>query len=231
VSPSPDLSAVLERFHAEPYELESLGHYQRWAMPFFVQPANLINPHIDTALQLDVTQTRELYERDHAAVPGASFTAFLTWKLLATLDRHPAFNLRYAEGSWYLLRNPGLYIPVAIGGRERFCDFLLDDICGLDFPRFVARYRDGVDRAHRGHFQPISAVEFALSTFIGNLPGLRFTALTLHAVNHDVTKPFFYFGQRYTLDGRLLVPFAVKMHHSTGDLHLLDQLVQDFARA
>ncbi len=228
MSLSQDARALLERYRAEPYDLEPLGHYQRWAMSFFMQPANLLNPHVDTTLQLDVTRARELYEREFAGVPGASFSAFLTWRLLATLTDHPAFGLRCIDGSWYLLRNPGLYIPVAVGGRERFCDVLLEDVVGLDWTSFVDRYRAGIDAARSGRFTPVSDLQFALSTFIGSLPGLRFTGLTLHAVHHGTTKPFFYFGQRYALGDRLQVPFAVKLHHSTGDLYVLDLMVQDF---
>ncbi|NJK33026.1 MAG: hypothetical protein HC927_11780 [Deltaproteobacteria bacterium] len=233
---SPEANALLARYQAEPYSLEPLGAYERWALGFFVEPGNLLNPHLDTTLQLDVTDARARYEAEHASATGASFSAFLTWSLLDTLREHPAFNLRLVEGNWYLLRNPSLYFPVAVGGRQRFCDVLLDDVVGLAWSEFAARYRAGVERAMQGSFAPVSDLEFLLSTFVGNLPGLRFTGLTLHSVVHAHTKPFFYFGRRYYSAGgsaageRLLVPFAAKLHHATSDLYVLDRLIQDLAR-
>lgn len=224
------LLPLLERYRAEPYELQGLGAYERWALPFFQDPGNSPNPYLDITLQLEVTAARALYERSYAAEPGASFTAFLTWKLLHTLKEHTAFNLRCVEGTWYLLRNPPLFFPIAVGGKERFAEALIEGVYGMEWPAFMAAWRQAVDEARAGQGRLIRQGEFMLSVFIGNVPGLRFTGLTLHSPKPDMSKPFFYFGQRYTQEGRLRVPFAAKVHHSSGDLYVLDLLVQDFLR-
>ena len=64
---------------------------------------------------------------------------------------------------------------------------------------------------------------------IGNLPNLQFTGLNLHwRQSHISAAPWFYFGKRYWQNDKLLIPFAVKLHHSCNDPFVLNLLMEDF---
>ncbi|WLT39993.1 hypothetical protein NON20_05845 [Synechocystis sp. B12] len=41
-------------------------------------------------------------------------------------------------------------------------------------------------------------------------------------------QPWFYFGQRYWQDGKLLIPLCFKIHHANADPFVLDQLISQF---
>ncbi len=222
------LQALLQRYQAEPYAPSPQSAYEQWALSFFRDPHRVPNPYLDLTLQLDVSGARAHYERGPAQAPGASFTAFLYWQLLATLAHHPAFDLRCVEERWYRLRNPPLFFPVAVGGPQRFTEVLLEDVRGRGWREFASQYRSAVDGARGGECWQVSAEHFVVSTFIGNLPGLRFSSLVLHTPDPAHGVPFFYFGQRYTEGGRMLVPFAAKLHHANADPYVLEQLVRDF---
>lgn len=55
---------------------------------------------------------------------------------------------------------------------------------------------------------------FCHAHFMGNLPNLRFSGLTLHwRADQTLGQRSFYFGQRYDEGVRKLIPLAVRMHH------------------
>jgi len=65
---------------------------------------------------------------------------------------------------------------------------------------------------------------------MGNLPYLRFSALTLHwRPDQMVGQSYFYFGQRYPQEDRLMIPLAAKLHHACTDPLMLNELLSDFA--
>lgn len=222
------LQELLQRYQAEPYEPSPQSSYEKWALSFFRDTRRVLNPYIDITLQLDVSEARSFYERGHADAPGASFTAFLYWKLLSTLSHHPAFDLRCVEDRWYQLRNPPLFFPVAVGGPQRFAEVLIENVRGMEWREFVEQYRTAVDRARGGHSLKVSAEHFVVSTLIGNLPGLRFSGLSFSTPDPAHGVHGFYFGQRYTEGERVLVPFAAMLHHANADPYVLEQLVRDF---
>jgi len=204
-----------------------------WALEFF-SDSSLQNPHVDVTLQLDVTQAWARYEAAPQHPPPESFFSFLLWHLAQTLARHPSFNLRKIDGTWYRLGNPPIFIPVAVGGDARFQSLVLDDVYRQDFATFSAVYRERLAQARaprQGEGEAEASDVFRYAHFIGNLPNLRFTGLTLHwRPEQMVGQSFFYFGQRYTEGGRMLIPLSVRLHHSCTDPFVLNQLIEDFSR-
>lgn len=221
---------ALKRYGAQRVDTEALTGYPRWAQGFFVDPERVPNPYLDLTLQQDITEGAAHYRTHYAAVLGASLTAYLSWCLMRTLQRHPAFRLRFVEGTWYELARPPLIFPVAVGGAQRFTEVLIEDAAPLSFTDFAQAYRSGIDSGLSGKGYLIESERFSLAQFIGNLPKLRFSALTLHHTQPACAAPIFYFGQRYPEADRLLMPLASKLHHGNTDPFVLEALLSDFNR-
>jgi chloramphenicol O-acetyltransferase len=222
-------------YQPEPIDPATLAGWLGWSLPFFSAPV-LQNPHIDLTLQLDVTDAFARYQHDQrdsvAGTKPVSFFAFLVWHLAQTLAQHPSFNLRCVDGQWLRLRNPPIFIPVAVGGELRFRDLVLENVYQQDYPAFLANYRTllALARSPEGA-PPLASDAFCLAHFMGNLPNLRFSGLTLHwRADQMIGQSSFYFGQRYDEGGRKLIPLAVRMHHSCTDPFVLNELIADFQR-
>ena len=228
-------ASVPASYQAEPVDPALLAGWLDWSLPFFSAPV-LQNPHVDLTLQLDVTAAFAQYQRDKASAasgtPAVSFFAFLVWHLAQTLAQHPSFNLRCIDGVWVQLRNPPIFIPVAVGGAARFRDLVLENVYQQDYPTFVAHYRQQLALARSPEGVPPSASSaFCHAHLMGNLPDLRFSGLTLHwRADQMIGQSSFYFGQRYDQGDRTLIPLAVRMHHSCTDPFVLNQLMADFNR-
>jgi chloramphenicol O-acetyltransferase type A len=222
-------SPIPARYLPEPVDPAALPGWLGWSLPYFSEPVAQ-NPHVDLSLQLDVTAAYARY-RSAPEAEQLSFFAFLVWHLAQTLARHPSFNLRCVDGQWYRLGNPPIFIPVAVGGDARFKSLILEDVVQQDYPNFLAQYQARLARARSldQPDEPDAGNAFNYAHFMGNLPNLRFTGLTLHwRQDQMIGQSSFYFGQRYDEGAAKLIPLAVKMHHSCTDPFVLDQLLADF---
>ena len=222
---------IPESYLPERIDPATLPGWLGWSLPFFSEPV-LQNPHIDLTLQLDVSTAFAQYQGLSQDSEQASFFAFLVWHLAQTLAQHPSFNLRRVNGDWYVLRNPPIFIPVAVGGDVRFRDLVLENVYQQDWPTFLANYQEllALARSPEG-LPPCASEAYCLAHFMGNLPHLRFSGLTLHwRADQALGQSSFYFGQRYEEGGRMLIPLAVRMHHSCTDPFVLNALIADFQR-
>ncbi len=222
---------IPESYLPQPIDPASLPGWLGWSLPFFSEPV-LQNPHIDLTLQLDVSNAFTQYQGLSQDSEQASFFAFLVWHLAQTLAQHPSFNLRRVNGDWYVLHNPPIFIPVAVGGDVRFRDLVLENAYQQDLPTFLENYQNlrALARSPAG-LPPCASETYCLAHFMGNLPHLRFSGLTLHwRADQSLGQSSFYFGQRYTEGGRTLIPLAVRMHHSCTDPFVLNGLIADFQR-
>lgn len=230
--------SIPESYLPEPIEPAMLTGWLGWSLKFFSEPV-LQNPHIDLSLQLDVTNAFSQYRNPSSPeVEQVSFFAFMIWHLAQTLARHPSFNLRCVNGDWFVLRNPPIFVPVAVGGDVRFRDLVLENVYQQDYPTFLKNYRQqlALARSSEGVPSPASdtpstSTAFCFAHFMGNLPNLRFSGLTLHwRADQMIGQSSFYFGQRYHDGTRTMIPLAVKMHHGCTDAFVLNALIDDFNR-
>ena len=222
---------IPERYKPEQVDPEQLGSWLSWSLGFFTEPV-LQNPYLDVTLQQDVTAAYAAYQTSKDELAGqGTFFAYLVWHLAQTLAAHPSMNLRRIDGQWYLLRNPPLFIPVAVGGEERFRGMVLDDVYQQSYPDFVDNYARQLQQARQPEIRQNDTSEvFRHAQFVGNLPYLRFSGLTLHwRPDQMVGQSYFYFGQRYQQGDRLLIPLAAKLHHACTDPLMLNELLSDFA--
>ncbi|MBS1187740.1 MAG: hypothetical protein H6R04_1758 [Burkholderiaceae bacterium] len=224
------MPSIPERYHPERLDPASFPGWLGWSLKFFSEPV-LQNPHFDLTLQLDVTHAFSQYQMQPSPeAQRGSFFAFLVWHLAQTLARYPSFNLRCINGEWYRLHNPPIFIPVAVGGDVRFSELVLEDVYQQDYPAFLANYQNRLALARSPANTPQTASEtICYAHFMGNLPNLRFTALSPHwRPDQMIGQSSFYFGQRYDDQERKLIPLAIRMHHSCTDPFVLDQLLTDF---
>jgi len=117
-------------------ESEKEGYFN-WSLDFFTDRAIAQVPCVDLTIQLDVTKAYQLYQSQSQT--KATFFSFLIWHLLQTLKTHLSFNLRQVEDQWYILDNPPVMIPVAVGGKERFWEMVLVDSYNQSYSEFINR--------------------------------------------------------------------------------------------
>lgn len=224
-----DLS-VLEAWGCRPLTAEERSAYHTWSFDFFTDSKILQDPFVDMTLQLDVTDAYVTYKAQ--PVPELTFFSFLIWHLTRAVQNHLGFKVRKIKGSWCVLENAPIVVPVAIGGEQRFCELLLQNVKNQNLAEFALQYREQLNAGRSGCLQRMSSDTFLSACFIGNLPNLQFTALNLHWRKGEIEcQPYFYFGQRYQLGDRLMMPLAVKLHHACTDPYLLNALITDFRQA
>jgi chloramphenicol O-acetyltransferase len=206
---------------------EEKAGYLDWSLDFFTDDRLLQIPYIDLTLQLDVTNAYGVYQRHRNGM--GSFFAFLLWHWMQCLQNHREFRLRHYNQQWYVLDNPPAMVSVAIGGKERFSEMLLENVVQLSYKEFSQLYSEKLAQIRAGHYQRAEYDTFCLACIFGNLPNLKFTALSVHYRRETIQgQPWFYFGQRYWQDGKLLIPLCFKIHHANTDPLVLDQAINQF---
>ena len=137
--------------------------------------------------------------------------------------------MRWINNAWYRLHNPPIFIPVAVGGSARFSEMLLENVYQQDYPTFLSQYLEQLQAARQPDSRPqITSAEIQYAHFMGNLPYLRFTGLTLHwRPDQMIGQSYFYVGQRYRQADQLLIPLAAKLHHACTDPLVLNGMLAD----
>jgi chloramphenicol O-acetyltransferase type A len=223
-------STLHSLFAARPLAESEKSTYLRWALDFFTDESVAQDPFVDITLQLDVSQAFEKYqELKKGSVGATSFFSFLLWNLAQTLQNHLCFKMRKINGEWVVLENAPIVTPVAVGGDLRFSEMLLCNVSQMEFIDFSQYYQELLAQAKQGILERMDPQTFLISCFVGNLPNLQFSSLQLHSRLSSIqAQPSFYFGKRYEQNGKILIPFAAKLHHACTDPYILDLMIQDF---
>ncbi|MBE9174344.1 hypothetical protein IQ225_01600 [Synechocystis salina LEGE 06155] len=219
--------AIPPRYQPRLLTAEEREGYLDWSLDFFTDDRLLQIPYIDLTLQLDVTNAYGVYQRQRNGM--GSFFAFLLWHWMHCLQGQWEFRLRYDNQQWYVLDNPPAMVSVAIGGKQRFSEMLLENVVQLSYKEFSELYSEKLAQIRAGYYQRAEYDTFCLACIFGNLPNLRFTALSVHYRRETIQgQPWFYFGQRYQHHDRLLIPLCFKIHHANTDPLVLDQAISQF---
>lgn len=222
-------AAYLAAWGCRPLTDQERAGYLDWSLDFFTDRTVEQDPFIDITLQLDVTEAHARYRQ--LALPELTFFSYLIWHLAGALQGQLSFKLRKIEGEWCVLENAPIVVPVAIGGQMRFCELLLENVSQQSLAEFAGQYRRQLEAARAGQVPRMGPLTFLAACLMGNLPQLQFTALKLHWRKGDIQgQPNFYFGQRYTQDGRLMIPLAAKLHHACTDPFVLNRVIDEFRR-
>ncbi|MBP0020395.1 MAG: hypothetical protein J7647_22935 [Cyanobacteria bacterium SBLK] len=218
-----------ERYEVVPLKLdEQIGDYQSWALDYFTNPTLAPVPYIDITVQLDISSAVKTWQENLSRSKG-TLTAWLIWNLLQSLKEFSCFQWRYINNQWFEVQNPPLFSPIAVARADRFVNLVLEHPFKMTWQEFAGTWVDLKQRIQlEGSFKTQDTSAFGFSQFIGNLPNLNFTSLTLHQPA-SFCQNFFYFGARHCdpLDITLM-PLAAKIHHSSCDPYMLDLLLKNY---
>jgi chloramphenicol O-acetyltransferase type A len=220
---------LFERYEVIPLvKTELAGKYQPWALDYFTNPELVPVPYVDITVQLDISIAVAIWQEKLSKGEG-TFTAWLTWNLIQSLKEFACFQWRYIDGQWFEVQNPPLFSPIAIDRADRFVNLVLDNPVKMTWPEFAQTWIELKQAIQSGTtFEKTDAAVFGFSHFIGNLPHLHFTSLSLHQ-SDSFCQHFFYFGaRRCDPQGVTLMPLAAKLHHSSGDPYVFDLLLKNY---
>jgi chloramphenicol O-acetyltransferase len=219
---------LLFEYSGQELDLDRLSDYDRASMTYFTDPEVVRQPRLHVTISLDVTRAHHAFI--DLARPGDTFTGYLTWGLLATIRLHPYLSWRYIQGVWYSFDDLPLFIPIATGiSGNRLASVLLEHIGVTDWEGFSHRYKSAIEKSRCSWSNPfVDQLHWSVYHFIGNLPGIQFTSLTVHESGFETARPIFYLGHRYEDRGNLFVPFTVQFNHATFDPVLLEKFIADF---
>ncbi|ANQ51401.1 hypothetical protein MY04_4057 [Flammeovirga sp. MY04] len=228
-----EIQELLDRFGGKKIDKASLSSYEQWSVDFFHQKDIVREPNLQMTLQLDITEGYTYYQDQLKEKDGASFTAYLMWCLVKTMDKHPYFRYRKLGNEWYIFDNLPTFSPIAVGGDKRFSEIMVEDPINSTIEEYFVNYRRGVDKAFStdGDFEPLPPLVWASAHFIGNLPNLQFTSFQLHQSALDSARPYFYFGKRYQKHTQMLIPISITFDHSNLDPFVLSAFMEDFDKA
>ena len=202
--------------------------FQRWALDFFRDATNMTSPYLDITIQCDITAAAKTYEIQGRNSSKTTLTSWLVWNWIQALKAFPSFQLRCIENQWYKVNNPPLFTPIATNNNDRFVNLIIENAFKMTWDVFSTTWAELKEAIFAGmKFTADHPMTFGCSQFIGNLPKMQFTQLTMHEPK-SYCQAYFYFGSRYQQGDRLFMPLAAKIHHSTSDPHLLQQLFDEF---
>ena len=220
---------LFERYEVIPLKLdEHVGEYQAWALDYFTNPDLVPVPYIDITVQIDISPAVTTWQEKLSRLKG-TLTAWLTWNLLQSLKEFSCFQWRYINDQWFEVENPPLFCPIAVDRADRFVNLVLEHPFQMTWQEFAEAWIDLKQRMQQeGSFKIKDTSVFGLAQFIGNLPNLHFTSLTLHQPA-SFCQHYFYFGARKRdAQGSTMMPLAAKLHHSSCDPYIFDLLLENY---
>jgi chloramphenicol O-acetyltransferase type A len=223
-----DIKELLTRYDGSPIDIEQLSDYEQSIMKFFHDRKYIDNPHIQMTLQFDITEGDRVYRKAFATHPDASLTAYLTWRLLQTVNNYPALNYRHIDGQWYKFNNLPLFFNVARKDNTRLQDVVIENATKMNWPEFCSTYRNAVNNAMNSTTPFVPNPLYNLATVICNLPNIAFTQFGIHHLRTWLSRPAFYFGRRHRHNEKILIPLFVQLDHSNGDPTLLDMVLKEY---
>lgn len=212
-------------------DLKSLSDYDRASMTYFTDHETTRQPRLNISFPLDVTRIHDTFEKMPKI--NGTFTGYLTWGLLAAMRLHPHLSWRFMNGMWYAFDDLPLFIPVATSSPgNRFVSVTLKHVAAAaNWVSFSKIYNSAIAKARQNWSNPFGdQLHWSNYHFIGNLPDIQFTSLTLHESGIETARPIFYFGRRYENQDSLFVPFAIQFHHATFDPVRISNFITDFNR-
>ncbi|GAL20382.1 hypothetical protein JCM19235_3384 [Vibrio maritimus] len=205
--------------------------YEKWSLSFFHDKEIISDPMLEMTIHLDITSILQNFRQYQSRSFDASFNAFLIWCLVKSASNQKEFRYRKIEGNWFLFEHLPVYIPIAIGGDARFGNMNLQPPTKMSLKQFLSHYREELNTILEGKSRPFEVEDsklWGLSWFVGNLPNIDFSSLSLHKSNIPSGRPLFYFGKRKEVEGKVTIPMFISFDHSNLDPLLVSQFVSDF---
>ncbi|HAC64581.1 MAG TPA: hypothetical protein DCF68_13860 [Cyanothece sp. UBA12306] len=222
---------LFEKYEVIPLRItEICDSYQRWSLDYFTNQEVVPVPYIDITIQLDISLACKIWNNQLSSGKG-TLTAWLMWNLMQSLKEFSCFQWRYINGEWFEVQNPPLFTPIALDRGDRFVNLVIENSFKLTWDEFATNWTNLKQEVQlKGIFEVNDSNRFGFSQFIGNLPRLHFTSLSLHQAN-SFCQNFFYFGERRSSsDGVTIMPMAAKLHHSSSDPYVFELLLKNYLK-
>jgi chloramphenicol O-acetyltransferase type A len=172
---------IHDKYQPRFLDCEAKEGHLNWSLNFFTDLGTIQSPYVDITIQLDVTDAYKFYKLD--MTEGETFFCFLIWNLIQTLKNHICFNLRFFQNQWFILDNPPVMVPVAVGGKQRFWEILRENVSQIGYQEFVTQYRHKLDEARIERGKRVRSEDFVTFLFFRKFtqPSVYWIDLTLAA--------------------------------------------------
>lgn len=165
---------------------------------------------------LDMAAAYERYERHFQNEKGATFTLYLIWTLLNSMQSIPGFNYRFINGKWYEFENLPLFTTIA-NTRGELNNALLENVNGCSWQSMCEQYNNirlALDHSADTTTYPYPI--YCLATHITNSKLRIFsTAMPTPTKELDVFRPMFVLGGRKKANGELEMSITIKAPHAS----------------
>lgn len=224
------LIIVLNKFEGKPVEASSLTNFQKFSVPFFTNPEKVSHPHVSFTTQLNISDMCAIYNEHYKNIPGATFTAYLKWNLIKSMQGTP-LTWRYINNQWYEFKNLPLEISVYVGGERGQLLYYLDDPAYLSWEEFCKKHSE----IAKGHLiddiEKIKKIPlYALAHEMVGLyiPG-ELTSYETTIKVEDSHQPWIVFNKRVTKPtGEIIQPLRISFSHAVLVPAQVSQFVEDF---
>jgi chloramphenicol O-acetyltransferase type A len=193
-----------------------LTDFQKFSIPFFTNRERVSNPHVAFTTQLDFTSIYNTYSQYYKNTPGATFTAYIKWCLIKTMQDTP-LTWRYINNQWYAFKNLPLEVSVYVGGERGQLLYYIDNVAHLSWEAFAkehAKVATGILKDDKDRIQEIPLYALAHEIVGLYMPG----ALTSYSTTikiEDSHQPWIIFNKREKNDSdKIILPLRISFSHA-----------------
>jgi chloramphenicol O-acetyltransferase len=227
------LIIVLNKFEGKLVEASSLTNFQKFSAPFFTNSEKVSHPHVSFTTQLNISNIYAIYNEYYKSAPGATFTAYLKWNLIKSMQGTP-LTWRYINNRWYEFKNLPLEISVYVGGVQGQLLYYLDNPAYLSWDEFCKKHAEIAKGNLADELEKIKKLPFyALAHEIVGLyiPG-ELTSYQTATKVEDSHQPQFVFNKRVTKPtGEIIQPLSVSFSYAVLVPGQVSKFVEDFKKA
>lgn len=213
--PEEQLQELLLIYQGKQIEGSNLTPTQIHLLNVWGDPSIVADARIQVTVQLEITEIYQNYEKNYKSTPGATFTEFIKWIAIKSMQNTP-FNWRQINGSWYYFDN----LPLEISVRTKILQQLklheINDVNHASWGIFCSKheeFREGKLKNILGHIEAVPVTWIAYQMFGVHLP--RMTSYNTTQRRTYAHQPWLVFSDRYHQGDTLYLPFHVSYSHAS----------------
>jgi chloramphenicol O-acetyltransferase len=227
------LMVILSKFEGKLVEASSLTNFQQFSIPFFTNLQKVSHPHVSFTTQLNINAIYTVYRDHYKDAPGATFTAYLKWNLVKSMQGTP-LTWRFINDRWYEFKNLPLEISVYVGGKRGQLLYYLDNPAHLSWEEFCKKHAEIAKGHLADDMEKIKHLPlYALAHEIVDLyiPG-ELTSYETTTKVEDSHQPWIIFNKRFTKPtGEIIQPLRISFSHAVLVPGQVSRFVEDFKNA
>jgi chloramphenicol O-acetyltransferase len=224
------LEFVLKKFDGKLVESKVLTGYQKFSLTFFTNTERVSNPHVSFTTQLNITSIYSTYETYYKNTPGATFTAYLKWNLIKSMQ-DTALTWRYINNCWYEFKNLPLEISVYVGGENGQLLYYLENVAYLSWETFCKEHAEiakGTLEDDKEKIKELPLYSLAHEIVGLYLPG-KLTSYATTVKTEDSHQPWIIFNKRITKSsGEIIQPLRISFSHAVLVPAQMSKFIENF---